>query len=52
MGVFAHVLSRAEWKRRSRSEFDTTNRLESAMAAAATIGLRRPATASGMAATL
>ena len=39
-------------KRLSRSEFETTKTLENAIAAAATIGLRRPATASGIAATL
>src|SRR5687768_10676208 len=39
-------------KRRSRSEFETTKRLEPAMAAAATIGFSRPATARGIAATL
>ena len=39
-------------KRRSRSEFETTKTLENAIAAAATIGLSRPATASGIAATL
>ena len=39
-------------KRRSRSEFVTTKTLEKAIAAAATIGLSRPATASGIAATL
>src|SRR5919106_426113 len=44
--------SRAEWKRRRRSEFVTTKTLENAIAAAATIGSRRPATASGIAATL
>ncbi len=44
--------SRVEWKRRSRSEFVTTNTLENAIAAAATIGFRSPATASGIAATL
>src|SRR5207247_6515849 len=40
------------WKRRSRSEFETTNSDEAAIAAAATIGLSSPATASGIAATL
>src|SRR3954453_23022793 len=40
------------WNRRSLSEFETTKRLEAAIAAAATIGLRRPAIASGIAATL
>ena len=44
--------SRVEWKRRSRSEFVTTNTLENAIAAAATIGFRSPAIASGIAATL
>ena len=39
-------------KRRSRNEFVTTNTLEKAIAAAATIGLSSPATASGIAATL
>src|SRR5262245_13429092 len=50
----AHAVtpSRVERNRRRRSEFVTTKRLENAIAAAATIGLRRPATASGMAATL
>src|SRR5512134_3301516 len=57
-GVAVHVLlglthvatpSRTERKRRNRSEFVTTKRLENAIAAAATIGLRRPATASGIA---
>src|SRR5262245_7119657 len=52
VGVLAHAISLMEWKRRSRSEFVTTNRLENAMAAAAMIGSSRPATASGMAATL
>src|SRR4051794_12139209 len=47
-----HVASRVLWNRRSRSEFVTTNTLENAIEAAATIGLRRPATASGMATTL
>ena len=50
--VLAHATSRGEWKRRSRSEFVTTNTLENAIAAAATIGLRSPAIASGIAATL
>src|SRR6476620_10767063 len=35
-----HRASRALWKRRSRSEFETTKTLENAIAAAATIGLR------------
>jgi Domain of unknown function (DUF4173) len=39
-------------KRRRRSEFVTTKTLEKAIAPAATIGLSRPATASGSAATL
>src|SRR6187401_969984 len=50
--VLAHAASRTEWKRRSRSELVTTNTLEKAIAAAATIGFRRPAIASGIAATL
>jgi threonine/homoserine/homoserine lactone efflux protein len=53
VSALAHATpSRVEWNRRSRSEFVTTNRLESAIAAAATIGSRSPATASGIAATL
>src|SRR5262245_8823544 len=51
----AHVdtsRSRPLWKRRSRSEFVTTKRLEQAIAAAATMGFNRPATARGIAATL
>src|SRR5712691_5762214 len=39
-------------KRRSLRLFETTKRLEKAIAAAATIGLSSPATASGIAATL
>src|SRR5438309_1836103 len=51
--AMGHVVSsRMLRNRRSRSEFPTTNRLEPAMAAAATIGLSRPATASGIAAML
>src|SRR2546425_1180291 len=41
--------SRRLWKRRSLRLFETTKRLEKAMAAAATIGFSRPATASGIA---
>ncbi len=48
----AHRPSRRLWKRRSRSELVTTNTLENAIAAAATIGFRRPRTASGIATTL
>ena len=40
------------WNRRNRNEFETTNKDEAAIAAAAMIGFRRPATASGIAATL
>jgi hypothetical protein len=40
------------WKRRRRRLFQTTKTLEQAIAAAAITGLRSPATASGMAATL
>src|SRR5664279_4680264 len=43
---------RLEWNRRRRSEFETTNRLENAIAPAAMIGLSRPETASGIAAAL
>ena len=50
--LLAHAVSRTEWKRRSRSELVTTNTLEKAIAAAATIGFRSPAIASGIAATL
>ena len=39
-------------KHLSRSEFETTKTLENAIAAAAMMGLRSPATASGIAATL
>src|SRR5215217_1155313 len=39
-----HAASRALWNRRSRSELVTTNTLENAIAAAATIGLSSPAT--------
>ena len=46
------MTSRIEWKRRRRRLFVTTNTLENAIAAAATIGLSSPATASGIAATL
>ena len=45
-------LVQAELRRRLRNEFDTTKTLENAIAAAATIGLRTPATARGIAATL
>ena len=45
-------LPRSSWKRRSRRLFVTTKTLENAIAAAATIGFSRPATASGIAATL
>ncbi len=41
-----------DWKRRRRRLFDTTNRLEPAMAMPASIGLSRPAAAIGIAATL
>ena len=44
--------SRRLWKRRRRSEFETTKTLENAIAAAAITGLSSPTTASGMAATL
>ncbi len=51
--VLAHaVSSRTDRNRRSRSEFVTTKTLENAIAAAATIGFRSPAIASGIAATL
>ena len=50
--VSPSVASRRLRKRRSRRLLVTTNRLELAIAAAATIGLSRPATASGIAATL
>ena len=56
VGVVAvgHGFSPWRWlvKRRSRRLLLTTNRLEQAIAAAAIIGLSRPATASGIAATL
>ena len=47
-----HVSSLGLEKRRSRRLFVTTKTLENAIAPAATIGLRSPATASGIAATL
>ena len=47
-----HVPSLGLEKRRSRRLFVTTKTLENAIAPAATIGLRSPATASGIAATL
>ena len=47
-----HESSRSWWKRRRRRLFETTKTLENAIAAAATIGLSSPATASGIAATL
>ena len=50
VAMFGHV--RTLLKARSRSEFETTKTLEKAIAAAATIGFRYPATASGIAATL
>src|SRR5215218_3184571 len=50
MRVLAHV--RTLRKARSRSEFETTKTLENAIAAAATIGFRYPAIASGIEATL
>jgi hypothetical protein len=40
------------WKRRSRRLLDTTNTLEKAIAAPASMGLSSPAAARGMAATL
>src|SRR5262245_42714960 len=54
LGDLAHVAtpSRALRNRRRRRLLVTTNRLEAAIAAAAMIGLRSPATASGIAATL
>ena len=53
LGVSVHQMSsRSLWKRRRRRLFETTKTLENAIAAAATIGLRSPATASGIAATL
>ena len=52
VAVCHQTSSRMLRKRRSRSEFVTTNRDEPAIAAAATIGLSSPATASGIAATL
>src|SRR5581483_12366537 len=51
-GAHQMAPSRVLWKRRSRRLFETTNRLEAAIAAAAMIGFKRPATASGIAATL
>src|SRR6266511_651567 len=50
--VAPSVVCRALRKRRNRRLFVTTNRLEAAIATAATIGLSKPATASGTAATL
>src|SRR6266540_3942636 len=47
-----HAASRELWNRRSRKELVTTKTLEKAITAAATIGLRYPATARGIAATL
>ncbi len=53
LGVAVHqVTSRIDSKRRRRRLFVTTKTLENAIAAAATIGLRSPAIASGIAATL
>src|SRR5207253_11074648 len=51
---FAHRVapSRVLWKLRRRRLLLTTKTLEKAIAAAAMIGLSRPATASGIAATL
>ena len=51
-GLEALLIRRALRKRRNRSELVTTKRLEPAIAALATIGFRRPETASGIAATL
>jgi catechol 2,3-dioxygenase-like lactoylglutathione lyase family enzyme len=48
-GVHGQRLGR---NRRSRREFVTTNTLEAAIAAAASMGLSRPSAATGMAATL
>src|SRR5205809_231966 len=50
--VIAVLHARTLRNRRRRRELVTTKRLEPAIAAAATIGLSRPATASGTAATL
>src|SRR6185503_18596286 len=50
--LLALAHARALRKRRRRRLFVTTKRLDAAIAAAATIGLRSPATASGIAATL
>ena len=47
-----HPVHRAQRKRRSRSALATTETLESAIAAPAITGLRKPAAASGSAATL
>ena len=53
LGVTVHQESSlSRWKRRRRRLFETTKTLENAIAAAATIGLSSPATASGIAATL
>src|SRR5262249_36847560 len=52
VGHAAAPSSRGLRNRRSRRLFVTTKTLEKAIAAAATIGLRTPATASGIAATL
>src|SRR5918996_182314 len=52
VAVLHHTPSLSLRKRRRRSEFVTTKRLEAAIAAAATIGFSSPATASGIAATL
>ena len=54
LGGLAHDFTPSRWllKRLRRKELVTTNRLEAAIAAAAMIGFRRPATASGIAATL
>src|SRR2546427_5080978 len=54
LGDVAHgfVLSLTRSKRRRRRLFVTTKRLDAAIAAGAIIGLRSPATASGIAATL
>ena len=51
-GAHHAPFSRALEKRRSRRLLVTTKRLEAAIAAAAMIGFRSPATASGTAATL
>jgi hypothetical protein len=50
--VHAQISSLRLWKRRRRRLLLTTNTLEKAIAPAAMIGLSRPATASGIAATL